>query len=304
MRSLGLCGLLLVSTVASAQVPRLVTAYPREFLNVAPQAGAVVIGPVELTLLGSLPQGVTNPDLRWEVDWDGQSVPDVLPTANMGRSLRVSISIPIGKFTTGNNFTVARRPRVFFGSVSVFTALNDWVIVTLAAPAAPAAPRLLSGGYFLGYGATPPGRDPALHAQKTDVAKVDVDRPPLINPGTNPTLDFSRDGLSEQGGGDAEDTSLFPRAFVIHPPNDNGNTFAYAEFNIASPTLIFHALDPSAGPSGDYNDRTRGIDGRKTDAPGEPVRIFTVIGERILTVGSPASDGKRLLFTGPLGGLQ
>ena len=292
---------LLLTALARSETPRVVMAYPREFLNVAPKDGRVTVGPIELSLIGTLPQSITNRDLRWQADWDGLSPLDALPTLYSGRTVSASISIPIAAFTPANNFTVAFQPRVFFGNISAFLALGDWIVLTISSPPAPAAPRLVSGNYYLGYGATPVGKDRSLHAQKTDIAKVDVDRPPLINPTTNPTFDLSQDGLTEQGAGDAEDTSLFPRMFTIHPIDENGNKFAYAELTVSSPTLIFHPLDASNAANGDYNDRTKGIDGRRTDAPGEPVRIFTLIGERVANVGSVATDGKRLLFTGPLG---
>jgi hypothetical protein len=283
-----------------AQDNRFVMVYPREALNVVPQQGRVTIGPIDLSLQGRLPQGVTSDQLHWQPDWDGYSVVTPLLSAITGRSVSISITIPISAFSPANNFTVALRPRVFVRSISDSVAFSDWLVVTLASPPAAPAPRLLAGEVLLGFGATPPGKDVALHGQKIDVAKVDIDRPPLINLATNPSQDLSKDGLTESGG-DAEDTALHPRNFTLHAAGTNGNQYAYAEFNIGTPDLIFHPLQPSAGATSDYDDRTKGIDGRRTDAPGEPVRIFTAIGARIVDSDSISGDGKYLIFTGPLG---
>jgi hypothetical protein len=303
MRAVTLLGALLaIGNVVNAQNVRMVTAYPREFLNVVPQGDAVSIGPLELTLIGPLPTAIKSTDLRWQPDWDGKSTVAVMPTAPAGRAARISVSIPMARFSTANNFTVAMQPRVFLGSLDNSVALGDWVIVTLASPLAPPAPRLLAATVLLGYGAVPSGRDASLHAQKTDVAIVDIDRPPMISASTNPSLDFSKDGLTEPSG-DAEDTSTHPRKFVIHEAGSNGNQFAYAELEPGT-DLHFRPLDPANGVTSDYDDLTKGITGLHTDAIGRPVRIFTVIGERIISIDAAATDGVHVLFTGPLGGQQ
>lgn len=298
-----LVALLGVASFGKAQRARMVTAYPREFLNVVPQGDAVAIGPLELTLIGPLPTAIKSTDLHWQPDWDGKSIVANMPTAPAGRAVRTTLSFPLAMFSSTNNFTVAIQPRVFLGTLDNSLALGDWVIVTLASPTAPPAPRLLAGAVLLGYGAVPTGRNVSLHAQKTDVAIVDVDRPPMINVTTNPSLDFSQDGLTEPGGGDAEDTSTHPRTFVIHEVGSNGNQFAYAELGTGT-DLHFHPLDPIKGIPSDYDDRTKGITGRRTDAIGQPVRIFTVIGERIISTSAAATDGVHVLFTGPLGDHQ
>ncbi len=291
---------LFVST-AWAQSDHVVMAYPREFLNLVPQQGFVTVGPIELSVSGALPPGVTNELIRWQPDWDGRSAALSLPTTPVGRVVSTSITIPVSAFSQANNFTVALRPRVFLGTIEDTATFTAWIVVTLAYPAATAAPRLLVGEHLLGFGAAPQGKDISLHAQKTDVAKVDIDRPPLINPATNPTLDLSKDGLTEEGS-DAEDTALHPRIFIRYAPGTNGNQFAYAEFIIATPDLIFHPLRPSEGATSDYDDRTQQIDGRRTDAPGEPVRMFTAIGARIVDRDYGTGNGKYLLFTGTLPG--
>ena len=146
----------------------------RVLLEFSASGDAVSIGPLELTLIGPLPNCHKDTDLRWQPNRDGKSTVADMPTAPAGRAVRISVSIPLATFSTANNFTVAIQPRVFLGNLENSVGLGDWVIVTLASPTAPPAPRLLAGTFLLGYGAVPTGRDASLHAQKTDVAIVDV----------------------------------------------------------------------------------------------------------------------------------
>jgi hypothetical protein len=171
---------------------------------------------------------------------------------------------------------------------------------------------LVQGTILQGFGAvngsTTAGPDvtgfTALHAQKTDCAKVDVDRPPLINPATNPSLDFRLDGLADAFSDDAEDSDLYPRTFTIHKVGTANNQWAYAEINPINDFLFAALAPPPPGQTPTYNDINQLIDGRDINAPAEPVRIYTALGGRLCNLDLPSSDGQRLISAGPNPGVD
>lgn len=262
-----------------------VNAYPRMF-TASSTSGNVIIDNLQLTYRGSLPPGVTESQIRWQFDGDGASTITSVPAIISGRAPIVRLSIPESSFTSANRYMIGLRPKAVLGSTTTELKFEDWVVIVLANPPPGSVSQtfLIQGSILTGFGGFPQ-TDPnklALHGQKTDVSKVDIDRPPLINESLNPTLNFGADGFAEPGGGDGEDTDLHPRTFDKHPPNQNGNRFAYAEI-IASPDLMYKKLStPASGSVPDYDDRNQGINGRDINAPKEPVRIFTTIGDRVI----------------------
>lgn len=191
-------------------------------------------------------------------------------------------------------------------------ALGDWVVVTLqnVSPPPNAGPyfnaNLVQGTVLQGFGAVAgsitDGVDvsgiTALHAQKADVAIVDVDRPPLINGSSNPSFLFSLDGLTSAVGDDAEDTDLHPRTFTIYSPGSNGNKWAYATINPVADSRFTLLTVPLPGQTPIYDDYDKGISGRNVNAPGAPVRVYTAIGGRICNLGVSSTDGTRRISAG------
>jgi len=275
--------------------------------GVAPVAGAGV----------ALLAGVPDNDIAWALEWLGVATPPVAWSATGLRAPVINLVIPASAFTTDNNFTLAYRPRAYRISTAATLAYGDWVTVTLQNPSTPAGVSayfntvLVQGTVLQGFGAVsgtvPDGLDTtgftALHAQKTDPAIVDADRPPLINPNTNPSLDFRVDGLTDATD-DAEDTDLFPRTFSIHAVGSKNNQWAYAEI-LPTPDFRFAALvPPLQGQTPVYDDINKGIDGRDINAPGEPVRIYTALGGRLCNLGVSGSDGSRRISAGPNPGVD
>jgi hypothetical protein len=256
--------------------------------------------------------GVPDNDIAWDLQWQGVAPPPVPFSATGVRAPTINLNIPTSAFTLTNNFTVAYRARAYSLSTSNTLAYGDWVVVTWQNPPPPIGVSpywnavLVQGTVLQGFGAVsgsvPDGVDAtgktALHAQKTDAAKVDVDRVPLIDPATNPSLDFRLDGLTDAFGDDAEDTDLHPRTFTINPVGSKNNRWAYAEI-LPNPDFRFAALvAPPQGQTPVYDDINKGIDGRDINAPGEPVRIYTAFGGRFCNLGVSGSDGVRRISAG------
>lgn len=257
----------------------------------------IVRVPLKLTLSGSIPAGV---DLKWDPLWDGVTAqPSATPVTTRKRALTLELTLPVARFTTPScqpgppawctSSTVALKPRVQVGSSPEWIALDDWVIVTLDS-SEPNQKRIVQIVPLSGFGAEVPfnGADPtgavALQAQKTSSAKVDVDRPPYIDPSTNPSLSLDDDGLP------GEDLDLHPRSFVIHP--SAGDSYAYAEILATPDTRYTKLAPPLPGQVPAYNDIEQRIDGRDINAPGEPVQVFSAIGGQIGNLGSAGTDGR------------
>jgi hypothetical protein len=246
--------------------------------------------------------------LNWSLDWQGYSGTPPAWSAARTRDPAINLDIPVSAFTAQYAYTVAFRPNVAVGATPLAT--GDWITVTLLNPSPPANPSpywnvtLTQGSVLQAFGSFPgaviiegpdlSGRT-AQHAQKTDPAKVDVDRPPLINPTTNPSLDFTQDGLTSSYGDDAEDTDLHPRNFIFHPfpPVDRAwsNHWAFAEINVIGDLRFTRLAPPPQGQTPAYNDINAGISGRDINAPGEPVRVFTAIGGRFANQGISGGNG-------------
>lgn len=264
-----------------------VNAFPRYF-NVPEVAGSVTVTGLSLAVIGSV--DVSEGEIYWEPQWDGHEPPPVeFPAIPPGRSVKIDLSIPAAAFSEENNYTVAYRPRVFLGSPEEFVAFADWVVITQSnAPSRGPNPssyqtaRLSAGQTLLGFGAEAPVNLPdptggvARSAEKTDAAKVDVDRPPLINPQSNPNLEFDADGA------DGEDTNLFPRSFTFFP--QEGGRAAYATINDTDDGRF----EPLPGA---YNDVEAGISGLDSKTPGQPVRIFTSIGGQLVNTTASGTNG-------------
>jgi hypothetical protein len=287
---------------APATAPQLYT-YQQNFSLFASNSVAQLNG-AGLALVA----GVPDTDIAWELEWRGIAPPPVAWSASGSRAPIINLDIPVSAFTISNNFTLAYRARAYSLSSSNTLAYGDWVTVTLLDPAPPPAVNpywntvLVQGTVLQGFGAVAPPEMGSnswtyLHAQKTDCAKVDVDRPPLIDPATNPDLDFTLDGFDDHID-DGEDTDLSPRDFKIHRAGEYNNQWAYAEI-IPTPDLRFTALVPPAqGQIPTYDDVNKGIDGRDLNQPGEPVRVFTALGGRVCNLGVSASNGSLRVSAG------
>jgi hypothetical protein len=262
--------------------------------GVAPLTGAT------LALLSPTP----DTDIGWELEWQGVTPPPVNWTATGTRAPTISFDIPLSAFTSANNFTVAYRARAYRISDGQTLAHGEWVVVTLGNPSPPANVNpywsvvLVQGTMLQGFGAVSESVTDAvdktgitaLHAQKTDVTIVDVDRPPLINPQTNPSFLFDADGFS--GNADGEDTDLHPRTFTRWMPGSQNNEYAYAEIQPVS-DFRFAPLAPALPEqTPTYDDVDNGISGRDISKPGEPVRIFTALGGRFANLSVSGTDGR------------
>lgn len=260
----------------------------------------------------ALVAGIPDSDIGWDLEWQGVFAPPVPFSATGIRAPVINLDIPTSAFTVSNNFTVAYRARAYRVSTSTALAFGNWVIVTLQNASRPpdASPYwnsvLVQGTVLQGFGAVSgsitDGVDitgkTAIHAQKTDVAKVDIDRVPLINSSANPGMLFTLDGLTDSFGDDAEDIDLFPRTFSIYQVGSRNNKWAYAEI-APIPDFRFSALvSPPNGQTPLYDDLNKGIDGRDINAIGEPVRIFTALGGRFCDLGVSGSDGMHRISAG------
>jgi hypothetical protein len=246
-------------------------------------------------------------DIRWTLEWLGTASPTNWTVVGQ-RSPTISVSIPVSAFTLNNNFTVAYRAVATSIATGQVIARGEWVTVTLQNPGPPTNVNaywntvLVQGTVLTGFGAVAaPVIDPATnsptawHAQKTDVAKVDVDRSPLIDGRTNPSFEFSLDGLT--GNGDGEDTDLSPRTFNLHVP-PSLSRFAYADI-VATPEGRFTVLAPPLpGQNPAYDDINNGISGRDINQPGEPVRIYTAIGGHFCNLGVSGANGSQRVSAG------
>lgn len=274
---------------------------------VARNGTAAVIG-ASVALVASVPAS----DLAWELEWQGVGSPPVPWSATGLRQPTIDLDLPASAFTAANNFTLAYRARAYRMSDRTTIAWGDWVVVALqnAPPPPDASPyfnaTLLQGTPLQGFGAVPgsvaDGADPsgftALHAQKTDMALVDVDRPPLIDSSTNPSFLFALDGLTSAAGDDAEDTDLHPRTFTVYAPGANGNQWAYATINPTTDLRLAPLTPPRPGQTPTYDDQDKGIAGRNINAPGEPVRIYTALGGRFCNLGVSSTDGTHRISAG------
>ena len=248
----------------------------------------------------------SNPDseLCWDLEWLGVDSPPVEWSTTGTRAPAVNLEIPTSAFSITNNFTLAYRTRAKLCANGSVLATGQWVTVAIQNPMHPtnASPfwntLLVQGTLLQGFGAIAPpdigtNSSTGLHAQKTDVSKVDVDRPPLINPDQNPAFLFSLDGLTEAGNGETEDSDLHPRTFTIHAARTYGNEYAYAEILPIPDGRYMPLRPPLPGQgAGDYDDINQGIDGLNIYGVAEPVRIYTAIGGRICNVGVSATDGR------------
>ncbi|TBD34344.1 hypothetical protein [Rhizobium ruizarguesonis] len=256
--------------------------------------GVVVVKDLTLAIEGDVPEAA---DLRWDPLWIGDPAAAPGPTiATNQRAIIMDLKIPADQFTKNNNFSVALKPRVMIGAGPDWTTLDDWIVIKL--DRASLEPRHLSQLYSLdAFGAADApfaGPDPTgalgLQAQKTMSAKVDFDRPPLIDSGTNPTLNFDKDGLI------GEDPDLLPRSFLLHAAS--GDYYAYAEI-VPTPDTKFTLLRPAApGMTPEYDDIEHGISGRDINQTGEPVLVFSAIGGHIANLGIRSSDGRFQLTGG------
>ncbi len=260
----------------------------------------------------ALVAGLSESEIGWELEWQGAATPPVAWSALGQRQPTINLSIPSSAFSAANNYTLAYRARAYRIPGGSTLALGDWVVVTLrnVAPPPDASPyfnaTLVQGTILQGFGAVAgsvaDGVDAtgftALHAQKTDSAIVDVDRPPLINGDSNPSFGFALDGLTSASGDDAEDTDLHPRTFTIYGPGENGNRWAYATINPISDLRLALVAAPMPGQTPVYDDYDKGISGRDINAPGAPVRLYTAIGGRLCNLGVSSTDGSHRISAG------
>ena len=311
----GTTNLVLTLRLPSTNSPPQVLTYQQN-VNVVASNGVAPVAGAGAALLAGVPDN----DIAWDLEWLGVASPPVAWSATGLRAPVINLNIPASAFTTTNNFTLAYRTRAYRISTAATLAYGDWVTVTLQNPTPPAGVSpywntvLVQSTVLQGFGAVsgtvPDGRDPtgftALHAQKTDPAKVDVDRPPLINPNTNPSLDFRSDGLTNalDASDDAEDTDLFPRTFTINAVGSKNNHWAYAEINPISDLRFTALAPPLQGQTPVYDDINKGIDGRDINAPAEPVRLYTALGGRFCNLGVSGSDGIQRVSAGPNPGVD
>ncbi len=293
----GTTNLTLTLRLPTTDAPPAIFTHQRAFHLTGANGVASLTG-ATVALLASAPDA----SIGWDLEWLGVAAPPVPWSATGTRAPAIQIDIPLSAFTPGNNYTLAYRPRAYL------IASGD----TLALGNPPPPPDdfsdanwlLVQGTILQGFGAVPgsvtDGVDStgitALHAQKTDVAIVDVDRPPLINAGTNPSFLFAQDGLS--GNADGEDTDLHPRIFSLWIPGSRNNQFAYAEIQETSDLRFTPLVPPPPGQPPAYNDVDNGISGRDLNAPNEPVRIFTALGGRLANLGESGTDGRYRISAG------
>lgn len=246
---------------------------------------------VRLSLFGDAPAGAP---LRWEVSWqDGPEWRSALAPgsdAPQGRSVVVDLQFPVNAFEPENSehdYAVSVRPRVLINAgLGTYATLPYALTVALADP--PRSPRsspyrLIQGSPLLGFGGqTDDTGQLGVQAQKTTVAKVDLDRVPI--------------------GGDyaGEDEDLHPREFDIRPSDRNG--YAYALI-IKTPDGRFGRLEPTRpGQTPRYRDE--GITGRDINASGEPVAIHSAIGGQVVNLGVAGTNGEYRISAGATPGLD
>ena len=263
---------------------------------------------VRLSVYGRLPMGAP---LLWEPYWRDADDLAVSPDAGAlrGRSVTVDLQFPVGAFKPENNFTTYVRPRVLIDRTGTgkYAVLPYALTVALADPPGPLSPyQLVQGGPLLGFGggeaAYAGGADPTgglgLQAQKTTVAKVDLDRVPKIGPDDNPALKFAEDGVV------GEDVDLHPRGFDIRKPDKSG--YAYALI-VDQADGRFGRLEPASSTSQSLryrDDVEKGIAGRDINAPGEPVAIHSAIGGQIVNLGVAGTDGEYRISAGATPGVE
>lgn len=85
---------------------------------------------LKLTLIGNLPDGVTQDFLRWQADWDGKK-PAVKYAAEAGNDVSVKLLLESTQFTLENNYTLWLKPRAFLGSGNDQACADDRVLVVL-----------------------------------------------------------------------------------------------------------------------------------------------------------------------------
>jgi hypothetical protein len=300
----GTTNVILTLRLPSVDSPMQIFTHHRNF-DLTGADGVAPLRNATVEFVGSTPED----QICWELEWLGTNATIAVPSTT-GRSPQFNLDISISQFTSENQFTLAFRPIAKLCSSGATLATGEWATVTLLNPTAPqnVSPYwntvLVQGTVLQGFGAIPgsvtDGVDStgvtALHAQKTDVAKVDVDRPPLISSQTNPAFLFDQDGLSSSG--DGEDTDLHPRNFAVWAQGSHGNQYAYAEI-LETPDLRFARLvSPAPGQTPTYDDLNFGISGRDIHALNEPVRIFTALGGRFCNLGVSSTDGKYRISAG------
>ena len=250
---------------------------------------------VRLSLFGDAPAGAP---LRWEVSWqDGPEWRSALAPGSdtpQGRSVVVDLQFPVNAFEPENSehdYAVSVRPRVLINAgLGTYATLPYALTVALADP--PRSPRsspyrLIQGSPLLGFGGQIDATGQlGVQAQKTTVAKVDLDRVPI--------------------GGDyvGEDVDLHPRKFKIHNLSKR-NEYAYALI-LKTPDRKFGRLElPSFGKTPLYQDDVeKGITGRDINAPGEPVAIHSAIGGQIMNLGVAGTNGEYRISAGATPGLD
>ena len=146
--------------------------------------------------------------------------------------------------------------------------------------------RFVHGEPLVGFGARDEPDPGALDAQKTTIAKVDLDRVPRIVARRNESLRFDQDGLA------GEDLDLYPRRLVAGSGPDG---YAYVVIQ-ENPDGRLDRL--GSRPDGGYVYRDAGNTGRDVNGPSEPVVVHSSIGSRIVNLGMPATDGEYRLWVG------
>lgn len=88
---------------------------------------------LKLTLIGDLPEGVTQDFVRWQADWDSKTpaVDYATVIKRMGNDILVELLLKPAQFTMENNYTLWFRPRAFLGSEKDQACADDRVLVVL-----------------------------------------------------------------------------------------------------------------------------------------------------------------------------
>ena len=254
---------------------------------VAPAVGqTVIVKDVRLSVFGKTPAGAP---LHWEVSWQGNSALAPGSEAPKGRSVTVDLEFPADAFKPENQYTqtVSSRVLIDAAGTGTYVTLPHPLTVTLA-DAPRSRYRLLQGAPLLGFGGQmvyAGGIDATgelgLQAQKTTVAKVDLDHVPRSR--------FGR-----------EDVDLHPREFDVREPDESGYRYALI---VETADGRFGRLEPPLpGQTSRYRDQD--ISGRDINAPGEPVAIHSAIGGRIVNLGVSGTDGEYRISVGTTPGLD
>ena len=155
-------------------------------------------------------------------------------------------------------------------------------------PIEPSPYRLVQGAPLFGFGggmAYAGGIDATgklgIHAQKTTITKVDLNRVPM-----------SKFGV--------EDVDLHPREFDVRKSDKSG--YAYALIVETTDGRFGRLEPPLPGQTPRYLDEA--IAGRDINAPNEPVAIHSAIGGQVVNLGVSGTDGEYRISAGTTPGLD